>query len=98
MRPLLHGDVAAAARVLLALPEAMRTPRIRRLFRESALADQHRRTSGTAHPTWGSGSLMSAANRFQKAPEPGFENADYCRCWVLVLQESIACAGRSTCC
>lgn len=96
MRPLLHGDVAMAARVLLALPERMRPPRIRRLLRRADAADRYRQRTGLAHPAWGSGSLMAAAERMPRAPEPDFDDVDYCRCWILVLSEAMAHQGSCT--
>jgi hypothetical protein len=90
MRPLLQGDVSMAARVLRALPPEQRASRIRRLLREAELGDRHRRRTGLPHPVWGGGSLMAAASRMPRAAEPGFDDADYCRCWVIVLEAALS--------
>ena len=85
MRPVDHGDVSAAARALLMIPDPARPMRIARLLREAEIADDHRRRTGWNHPVWGNGSLMSAALRMARREEPSFEDADYVRCWMLVF-------------
>ncbi len=90
MRPLLHGDVSNAARVLFALPEVLRGRVCERMIVEAEIADRHRREVGRVHPLFGNGSLMSAARKRQLADEPGFDDADYCRCFDMVLQCLIA--------
>ncbi|WP_232825347.1 DUF7742 family protein [Albibacillus kandeliae] len=90
MRPLYHGDIASAARALLAVPAGERTDLAERLVTEARLADRHVRRTGRLHPDWGNGSLMGAAHKQPMAPEPGFDCADYVACWVEVL----TCLGR----
>lgn len=89
MRRPLPGDIAAIARVLLALPPSARPLRLARLIAAAEAADVHRQTAGRAHPRWGTGSLMSAASGMPKAVDPGFGDDEYCRCWVLTLEALI---------
>lgn len=89
MRRPLPGDIAAIARVLLALPPSARPIRLARLIAAAETADAHRQTMGRAHPRWGTGSLMAAASGMPKATDPGFGDDEYCRCWVLTLEALI---------
>ncbi|MGR3803885.1 DUF7742 family protein [Marinibacterium profundimaris] len=85
MRPILHGDVSDAARALLAAPSEARERLCRRMIAEADAALSHVNRTGTLHPAWGNGSLMSAARKRRLAPEPGFHDMDYCRCMETVL-------------
>lgn len=89
MRRVLYGDVSNAARVLLRVPEAARARLCARLLAEAEYADRHMRRTGRAHPLWGNGSLMAAARKRMLAPEPGFDDPDYCACFEMVLQALI---------
>ena len=93
MRPLLHGDVSDAARALLAAPPAARERLCRRMIVEAEAADAYRRRTGRVHPLWGNGSLMAAARRRALADEPGFDDADYCSCFEMVLRALILHRG-----
>ncbi len=95
MRPVLHGDVSAAARVLLNAPALGREVLCRRMIAEAEIADRHVHRTGRMHPLFGNGSLMSAARKRVLADEPGFDNRDYCLCFETVLRALIARA--STC-
>lgn len=86
MRPLLHGDVSCAARALLAVAPGKRAALCRRMLREAEAADRFRLRHGRLHPRWGNGSLMAAARGHPMADEPGFDDAGYRRCLVLVLR------------
>lgn len=86
MRRILHGDVSNTARVLYGAPPGTRVVLLRRIFRQAEAADIHFRRTGTLHPRWGNGTLMAAARRHTLPPEPGFDDADYCRCFLMVLQ------------
>ncbi|WP_114964934.1 hypothetical protein [Alkalilacustris brevis] len=86
MRPVLHGDIVAAARVLLRLPRAARRERIQVLIAAARLADAHRLRCGRAHPLYGNGSLMDAASRQPQAPEPLPEDAEYLACLRDVIE------------
>lgn len=90
MRPLVHGDVTTAARVLLAAPSVCRRALAARLLREAASADTYRRRSGRAHPFWGNGTLMSAAMAHGPAPEPPLDDRDYLSCLGLVIDALMA--------
>ncbi|WP_170410232.1 MULTISPECIES: DUF7742 family protein [Ruegeria] len=89
MRPILHGDVAAAARALLAALPQDRDRLCTRLIQEATLADQYVGQTGNLHPLFGNGSLMAAARNRRLADEPGFDDVQYCRCFELVLQHLI---------
>ncbi|MFA5537668.1 MAG: hypothetical protein WCZ72_01200 [Gemmobacter sp.] len=85
MRPVLHGDLVAAARALRAVPGAERPALMRRMLAQAGWADAYRRALGRAHPEWGDGSLMAAAGRFPQAREPFLSDADWLDClWVSV--------------
>lgn len=86
MRPVLHGDVSSAARVLLCMPDADRRSACQRMILEAEAAERHMRRWRRAHPLWGNGSLMSAARKRMLADEPGFDDADYCLCFETVLR------------
>lgn len=90
MLPVLHGDVAAAARVLLLAPAAYRESLCQRMIGEADLAEKHLRRTGRHHPLFGNGSLMSAARKRVLADEPGFDDADYCLCFETVLRALVA--------
>lgn len=85
MRPALLGDVVAAARVLRAAEATERPTLLARLVAEASCAARHVRTTGRNHPHYGDGSLMGAALRHARVPEPSLEDPDYCRCLGLVL-------------
>ena len=85
MRPVLHGDVSSAARVLRRVPPVRRAFLCRRMLAEAEAADRHVARHGRLHPRWGNGSLMSAARKRPLAPEPTFDDPDYCACFETVL-------------
>ncbi|MGB1388911.1 MAG: hypothetical protein ACPG61_08485 [Paracoccaceae bacterium] len=86
MRPVLHGDVSAAARVLYRRPAPMRAETCARMIAEAEIADRFRARTGQAHPLFGNGSLMGAARKRPLAAEPGFDDVEYCRCFGQVLR------------
>lgn len=90
MRPVLHGDVSSAARVLLNVPNGVRADLCVRMIKEAEAADAHFQTSGRAHSVWGNGSLMGAARKRVLADEPSFSCTEYCACFELVLRALIA--------
>lgn len=85
MRPVLHGDVSAAARALLAVPQPDRGALCVRMIHEAELADRHLERTGKLHPVYGNGSLMAVARNRALANEPGFDDLQYCRCFKMVL-------------
>ncbi len=85
MRPLLHGDLVAAARALLAVPAAGRDAAMASMLAAADRADRYRKSFGRAHPRHGTGSLMAAAGAWQQPPEPGLDDADYIACLLCAL-------------
>ncbi len=85
MRRVLHGDVTAAARAMLAAPAEARARLLTRLLAEAETADTHRLQTGKAHPLYGTGSLMSAALTHPVAREPYLDDPDYASCMALVF-------------
>lgn len=85
MRPLLPGDIVAAARVLMSCADAERDGRARQLLHEADAADRLRKDTGRAHALWGNGTLMAAALRHDPPPEPGLDDPDYLDCLIRVL-------------
>lgn len=89
MRPVLHSDVVAAARVLLLLPQQDRQAVMRQMLEQASNADLHHKRLKRGHPVWGNGSLMAAAMIRDLAPEPFLDDAEYCRCFMVVFEELI---------
>lgn len=89
MRPVLHGDVTAAARALMPLSEKARPAALRGMLARAGAADAFRKRFGRAHPDWGNGSLMAVALRGVRGPEPFLDTPDYCRCLALVFEELV---------
>ena len=85
MRPILHSDVRAAARVVLAAPAAAREQTCARLLQETDWADRFTKRLGKPHPFWGNGTLLAAAQRYPLAPEPTFDDLAYCTAFEMVL-------------
>ena len=85
MRPVLHGDLIAVARVLRAVPETERAGLCRIVLAQARWADAYRVAMGRAHPDWGDGSLMAAAAGHVQAREPFLSDPEYLHClWVVV--------------
>lgn len=90
MRPVMHGDVVAAARVLYALPEEARQGMIETLLINARRADRYRRETGRMHPFWGDGSLMTAALITEPPSEPHLADEEYCACLAQVFEALIS--------
>lgn len=84
MRPLLPGDISAAARALLPVPPEARAMLASRLIAEAEAADAYRQRHGRVHATWGDGTLMAAALARPTGRETGSE--DYLDCQFIVIQ------------
>lgn len=89
MRPVLHGDVSSAARVLLNVPTVVRAGLCARMIDEAEAADVYFQSTGRSHMVWGNGSLMGAARKRVLADEPPFSCLDYCACFEMVLRAII---------
>lgn len=89
MRPVLHGDVVAAAMALLQLPTERREAAFEAMLQKARAADAYRKRFGRGHPKWGNGSLMAVALPKVVGPEPFLDNPDYCRCMALVFDRLV---------
>lgn len=89
MRPILHSDVAAAARVLLRCHHHLRRQLMRQMLEQASTADSYYKRLKRGHPVWGNGSLMAVALVQDMAPEPFWDDPEYCRCFVMVFEELI---------
>lgn len=90
MRQLLHGDVTAAARVLLRLPPEQRAGALAEMIAAADLAHRWRKRTGRALPGRGDGSLAAAAAFHDPAPEPFLSDPDHLECLRLVIEGLIA--------
>lgn len=90
MRPVLHGDVVAAARVLLQSPPHEQRTVMRQMLEQASIADLFYKRLKRGHPVWGNGSLMAAAMTRKMAPEPYLDDPAYCHCFVVVFEELIS--------
>lgn len=86
MRPVLHGDVTAAARALLMVPAEAREALCRRMIEEADFADRYAQRMGRPHRDWGNGTLMAAARARPLADEPALGEERYCRCLETVFR------------
>lgn len=87
MRSVLHGDIVAAARVLLLVPPRARRTLCRRMIVEAEFAHRYVKKLNKVHAFWGDGSLMSAARKRPIALEPTLSDLGYCACLEMVLRE-----------
>lgn len=86
MRPVLIGDVLAAARVLFVLGEEDWIVCIDRMIWQAQVADRYRRRLGKPHPAWGNGSLMAVTGTEPKADaEPFLSDPRWLRALCCVL-------------
>ena len=90
MRPILHSDVRAAARAVLAVSPAARDLFCARLIREADWADRFVRRIGKCHPFWGNGTLSAAASAHGLSAERTFDDPEYCSAFELVLAQLAA--------
>jgi len=95
MQPVTLGDIAAAARVLLALPEPARAGAMRALIARARLADQTRRATGRLHPAYGNGTLMAAALAHPRCEPAGPGDPDYLACLACALEGVLETVSRA---
>ncbi|MHA6268023.1 hypothetical protein [uncultured Aliiroseovarius sp.] len=96
MRPLLPGDIAAAACALLAMPVAKRPGAMLEMLHRAEAADRYRKTLGYAHPNWGNGSLAAVAMSLARRAEPMQSDPDYVDCMLTVFAALKARHDRKT--
>lgn len=84
MRPVLPGDVAAAACALLALQPPDRPDAMVKMMAHANMADRYRFVTGRAHPRWGNGSLAAVARNLPREQEPYQDDPEYCDCMLTV--------------
>src|SRR5690606_36262901 len=86
MRPVTVTDLCAAARVLLALPDAQRTAGMAALIARAETADRHRQDTGRTHPAYGNGTLLSAALAHPSADPAAPGAPEYLACLALATE------------
>ena len=91
MRPVMQGDVATAARALIAVPPSARKALATRIVSQAQAADRYRQREGRPHPFWGNGSLMQAALIRPIGAARGTDDPDFADCLVEVLDALAAC-------
>ena len=77
MRGLQLADLELATRALLLLPVSERKPALGRMLEAARRGAAHHAITGTAHPAYGTGTLMSALSRLPIAPRPPMLTRDY---------------------
>lgn len=85
VRPVYLYDLDAATRVVLAVPDADRFAVATALVHAADTADRYRKRLGKAHPSFGTGTLTSAASRLPRVPAVSCD-AGYRACLELVLR------------
>ena len=85
MRPVLPGDVRAAALALVPVPRAARDRTLATIIERAEAADRFRKRMGRAHPSWGDGTLAAAARAGPVADEPLADDPAYLDAMLLVL-------------
>ena len=84
MRPVQLADIEVAARVLMPIDPPARFRVMTEIVDRAVAADRYRKTCGRAHPDFGCGTLMSAAERYEKIARPVSCGRDYLACVVIV--------------
>ncbi len=96
MAPVGLGDLAAAARALMAVPAHRRAGLMRAMIGEADLAYRYWQGCGRLHPGFGNGTLMSAALAHPQRRDGGAGDELYLACLAEALEAVIAWrAGRS---
>ncbi len=77
MREITHGDIRAAARVLLAQSECIWPELMADMLGQAHHADRYRKAMGRLHPRLGNGTLMSVALARAPVAEPPASDPRY---------------------
>ena len=85
MRPAHLADVEIAARVLLRHPPREHSRLIMQLLAEADAGEWHWHSNGIPHVDFGSGTLMSAANKHPLAPRPSQFDTAACEAFLCVF-------------
>ena len=88
MRGLQLADLELATRALLLLPACERPALLARLLDAARRGAAHHATCGTAHPAYGTGTLMSALSRVSIAPRPPVLTRDYLPCLAITIADA----------
>ena len=86
MRTILLGDITAAVRALLSVPQTSRSGLLTAMIKQADAAHDYHKRFRKPHPFWGNGSLMARANTEPQAAERFASDVDY----LSVLQMVIA--------
>ncbi len=78
------ADIEAGARAICYVSPCERQAMASELCRRAGLADRYRKRLGRSHPDFGTGTLMSAAARFQQVPRPAQMNRGYLAAVALI--------------
>lgn len=90
MRQILIGDVIAAARSMLELPNPERAGAVSKMLYRAHIADKVMKRTGLPHKAWGNGSLMAAVSPKPKQAEPFLNDPDYLEALRSTLEQVIA--------
>ncbi|WP_159087004.1 DUF7742 family protein [Loktanella sp. Alg231-35] len=79
------ADIEIAARALLAVDAEARAGVMTELLRRADIADRYRKKLRRPHVQFGTGTLMSAASRFDMAPRPTRISGEVQRAYAIVI-------------
>jgi hypothetical protein len=79
------ADIETAVRALLAVEARARAGLMTELLRRADIADRYRKTLRRPHVLFGTGTLMSAASRFDLAPRPARISGEVLRAYAIVI-------------
>ena len=85
MRAVQLADIDIAARALLAVDANARAGVMNELLRRADIADRYRKKLQRPHAQFGTGTLMSAASRFDIAPRPSRISGEVLRAYAFVI-------------
>ncbi|TVP72325.1 MAG: hypothetical protein EA339_06810 [Rhodobacteraceae bacterium] len=94
MREVTHGDIRAAARVLLSHAEQEWPHLVARMLVQAHHADCYRKAMGRLHPGLGNGTLMSVALAKAPVAEPPASDRRYLTAIRAVLEAVLAWKAR----